>query len=778
MSTSEAQAEVYEAGEYSDQQLIDYLARRLAWQADFDTGLLEDPERQTALLPTFLSDGYPLRLGRRWERISDAAIHETRRRTALFARWYHVAIFSLMVVAGAWGEGYYENGFAWILISITLFIVLSPVVPWFFFLLPGRLLADDMERKVGPPRASRAQPGLLSWYLREPAIRVVTPSFLVAAVGLLGAAVAIEHGVHGVIHEGQAAFQKGEKIAPYVKDALEPGSGRAWLWIRQGRAELALSAVLGLAAYMIEHVLENLSITRDKLSDAARDAAAASSQASNASEVIGQTTRELESSLDLARVTAAANYKNLQASDQFGRFVSLSALASKLIFDGYDGLTKGRDQASIGLGLAKDVTGRRLNEFVGILGGLLGTISNLLTKPQDKNELQYLYRTNLLITAFESSIESQEQLFRKAGQNGGHFEVVAPFEALALTVSKFINAVQEAPAYAGDAMRARKIVFYTVLPIKPTEFIERAYWEENPLQPNARPALKAREWCSFLADSARAAAENNPAVVRHFLCVDRKLIDKLAEQYEGSLKCLRGNKRWEPDEKHPAPHPWNPLALESHRFTLDTEGIEKSFRDLFLVPGKRKAASPWKAKEVAVEEDGQGVGDGPKDPADAEKNTKVWVADIRPEREEGSVSLGQALYRYHVTKDVDEHGRALRLMKVPLTDWELDENTGGRPKVGSPLSSLMEKRDGEWVLVDHFAARIQDGDAAFWAFSIQSLFNPDMGVVKMRLLTPDQDDWANETVPKLNRLFGLEEEDRSHIGVVDRTTGTVRWPVE
>lgn len=595
-------------------------------------------------------------------------------------------------------------------------------------------------------------------YTRDSSIKIITPSFLIAVAGLLTAMVAID--VHMEHH------------LPHPKGFLERIA--AWFWV--GRADLGMSLVLGLAAFLIEHVLGNLSLAKESLSGTAQ-------KARQYSEEISSAQKQLSDLLEQAIVGAGKTTSLARGFTSFDGILAVAAKVQELGASAWKAFNKqGRTVESTSLGVAQYVVSYRLSGMFEKFGSLFTTMANLVANRTGtgndstvSDKVIELYQANLLITAFESALESQDQLFSKAASNGQHFEIVAPFESLALTVKKFIDSVQNIPAEIKSDQE--ELTFYTLFPLRPNEFVKRASWGAKPDNGSGAPANeKAKDWIDFLGGLSRAKKQRDPIIVRHFLSVGADLMRTVATEYSDHVHTLQNPKRTRessPDPNEPYKEcdvRWNPLALESDRFTLLDEWVRGEINDRYV----KKISNnefPWKTHSIRTA--------GSDGPSDAPNEYQVEFFDGS---EQDVIPFGKALYEYHAEDAGDGFGGALRIINVG-GQWE------GEPPPNTPLSLIIEKEDSEWVLVDYFAARTRPRGtdegrrhAERWVFAIRSHFNPEMGVVKMRLLFagPDneaaasrrQPDWE-KTVDDLNTLFGMADKDRSHITVVDPTTGKV-----
>lgn len=749
---------------YSSQELITYLAKRLAWRADREADLLNDNTRRREALVSFLSKANRERLGDSWEGISESAVGELKRKSELSARLCHVAFFSLMIFVSAGFEGYFGAGFIWLLLTSAVFITLSPALSWLFVVLPANGKTRKMAKILESESEDSRFPGFFVWVTRDPVVRIITPSFLVAVVGLIGAVVAIEHVLHNVLEQAHETHHRKEPLDAILLNALDPGWGRVRLWIWQGRGELALSALLGLAAYLIESVLENLSLTRDGLKGTLQNAKDTAASMSDTKEDLFALKHDLQLLNDDVRATALEGAANRGAAD----FHALIKRSERLTMDARKrSFEDNLREVDIALTMAEDAVSRRTQHFVESMSVFFRTISSILSGDiGNSDDKVSLYQTNLILTAFEAAIQGQDNLFRSASSNGKHFNIVAPFESLALTVGNLIESVLTRPPHITNISKNRNLRLYTVLPIRPGDFFSRAKWtgdlhtDQGKAQLVASPepvGARAQSWVTFLAQSRRAAAAGKPVVIRHFVSVDEKLIEEIDEDYQFSLaQHLRQKKAedgsgergfdWDSDldeaqlENGPC---WNPLALESDRFLLRERDVRADLDGCFVkraVGSAAEAVVPW-----VLSKKGGG-----------------WSVQVKacPENsplDADAVLLRQALSEYHVADVGDGRGGGLRLLKVAKEHWNRNKQ---EPKPGSPLSMLLKRMGPEWVWVDYLAAAIVVDGKEEWVFAVKSYFHADMGVVNMHLCFRGHDNWTTRiggelsVVEQLDTLFG------------------------
>ncbi|MDP1736532.1 MAG: hypothetical protein Q8L23_03725 [Caulobacter sp.] len=747
-----------------------YLVRRLLKIADEEAGLLEfedNPRAYEAIenrLTVFLAESvqdtkvpeYEIwaTAWQGWASRREDIASEARRVSARRSHTLQVFFFCAIVVSSAVAvgigapnvdAGWVGQGFPIAAVLSAAIFILAPI--WRSATasiclwgtrsgIPNWVLRDG--KISGGPKLNIFHRAV-RWYTREPAVKFVTPSFLVAIAGLIAAIVSMDKDF----------------------DSQTIGAARALDWLWDGRGELGISTVLGLSAFIIEHVLGNLNITKDSLFRSAE-------KAKDSAEKIAETQRDLNGLLQRTVDTTSRLNSAAKSFTNFGGLLEVSGQIQKLSAQAWRAFQAKQSRLSVALGIAQHVLSGRLDSLFERFDELFSTMATLVNTRVTHDgsttaQISKIYQANLLVTAFEAAIESQDKLFKMAAQNGQHFEIAAPFEALALTVSKFVDAVSDIPDDVKSGQN--KISFYTVFPLRPAEFLTRAQWAGDPLQEDAIPLdAKSKDWIDFLNQMRRAKQNKEPVIVRHFLCVGEKLFRSIVMEYEKHVYELRSTERMADvpvanKEHHIFPVKWNPLALESNRFTLLESWVGEELEN-FRVKRVTGGAYQWKTREAKSLDD---------------ENTSAWIADFKP-MELGAIPLGSALYDYHAESCPDNHGGCVRVIRVDIKDWN-----GAGPDEKSPLNCLLENEDSEWVLIDYFAGRVHEPEAEAgqrdrWVFAIRSLFNPEMGVVRMRLCLPDQPDWNTKTVPRLNRLFGLDGQPRDHIGVVDRATGRVSWP--
>lgn len=770
-----------------------YLSRALILASDRDSGLLTGENLQDLredkinILSAYVSDAPNLGVQvlnafdpveRAWEEARqdwrsriDQISGEAQRTIARWSHTVQVSCYCGVMIAAVIAVGFDPHwtyaeyipflrgsGFGLATIAFCAFLVLVPLIreavaTWQFDRISKRIPVG-IRTNSWANSVSQVEPreGWTKRYTRDSSIKILTPSFLIAVAGLLTAMVAIDiHMEHHLPHpEGYL-----HRIA-------------TWFWV--GRADLGMSLVLGLAAFLIEHVLGNLSLAKENLSTTAQ-------KAKQYSEEISLAQKQLSDLLEQAIIGTGKATSLAKGFTSFDGILAVAAKVQELGAAAWKAFHKeDRTRESTMLGVAQYVVSYRLSGMFEKFGSLFTTMSNLVagrirSDGAIHDRVAELYQANLLITAFESALESQDQLFNTASSNGQHFEIVAPFESLALTVNKFIEAVQNIPSEVKEGQS--EIAFYTLFPLRPTEFLKRASWSGRPDNGSGAAANdKAKDWIDFLASLSKAKRKREPVIVRHFLSVHKDLMLDIAAQYSKHVHSLQDPNRIAgkpPDPNQPYEEckvRWNPLALESDRFTLLDEWVRHEINDLYV----KKISDnefPWRTAEI--------LSGGPNAP-------KEYQAQFFSAGEDDAIPFGKALYEYHAEDADDEYGGALRVIKVS-GDW------GGKPKPDTPLELILEEEDSEWVLVDYFAGRVRETDenehrSDRWVFAIRSHFNPEMGVVKMRLLFAGPDDAAaasrqqpdwDDTVKQLDRLFGMGGADRAHIAVVNPETGRLDW---
>jgi hypothetical protein len=753
----------------ADRDVVAYLARRIAYDSDLEPGLLEDPERYSGRFRSYLSKTRIKELKPRWSAICDDAHREAHNILEGWAHIWHIgyaiALISLPPIfvtsfdrvrdEGSWSVAIYVY-----LACVVVIVIATPFVSrcclalsaWFG---NGRVSGSGEEAKENPvdgaegnreasaPLRARgaAWRSWVTWLFRPPGVKTLTPSFLVIVVGL-GVSTA------GIMHALEAAQR-----AP-ADDIAQ----RLLQWVEVGRAELAVTVLLGMSAYLIEHVLEHLALTRGGIKAALKEAEKLERQARLTKNEIVKRNEEMQKHNDALIEQNALWSRNLRVQT----FESLSQRAQDLdtrsrsllaeLNNGETVSDSVEREERISLMVIQNAVSRRLTRFVDTTFSLLDTINKVLDAKEEDGR-SGLYRVHLVTSAFESALESQNEVFSEANNNGRHFSIAAPFEALASLVSKCISGARDRSKPIQEITAERNLRFYTVVPIRPRDFFSRATWTGDPSVHGSRPdSSRAKAWLEFLRASSSIVPKDRdgceagaPEVIRHFIGVDFPLIQSMCGQLADNVQ---HHYRHLSEHGTPSDPPlWNPMALEDGDRLLHAEWVRDDLELRYVHPAST-TAFPWQMTEVA-------------------KNR--WATKVDDEAKEGGIPLAEALRNYHLGQASDTRGSGLRMMTFGLDDWDTDGGeTGPKPNTSSPLRHLLRHIGSEWLWVDYFAAQLTVDGKSQWLFAVKSEFSAEMGTVNMHLHFADgQSDWPQVT-DALDELFGIGEENSAeHIESYD-----------
>lgn len=744
------------------------LSRLLVRVADEEPGLLDHPETCKARVRGFVDADWLASREGRWPDIEAAALEDAHYFCSIWGRAFSVIFFCLLIGCAAAGEAFYHTGPLAVLGGLSLLYFL---VPWLSATIVGfsawaarrhiesRKPREGLFKRVKlwfakgwlrrvlrklfiPSGKAADRTPFFAWVFRYTAIRPISPSFLVAAIGLIGAAIATAHAVEVAgVHEQLLRLPEGDREVAFM---------RRWLW--EARGELALTALLGMSAYLIENVLGDLALTRKGLSGVAVQLGESVEQAKSINAHTDSAT-EMLAGLKESITKSTEEWEAALKVRAFERLTStmhdLESDASRLA------AAEERTADETGIMVAKNAVARRLQSFTKVIANLVDVVQRIITVKAKGDEprqaMEELYQLNLVATAFEAALESQTGLFRSADENGRHFQIVAPFEALGGVVSKFVDAIRSRPSGMTPDETGRKVRFYTVLPIRPKNFFDGVAWDGDPKAGGKLDGSRAEAWCAFL-NSSREAAKGVPEIIRHFISIERELVGEILKETRTDVDAQYDHYVVPTNAEPQEPSFWNPLALERDKFLLWKDRIDTDFTGSYV---KASAVRDLETAVEPVKEESTAAG---------AQTKETWRIVVRNAREAGLERLDRVLAEYHPADCSDGQGSGLRKMTFGPSDW-----TNRKPAPQSALDLILARHGNGWSWVDYFAAYLEctgdenAGQHKGWIFAIRSDFDAEQGVVHMHLRFPGQSDWDTKTVPELNRLFGLDGASRDHI---------------